>query len=162
MINKKIEPKVLIKLVIFITIVAVAFVGYFFWFRKINQSGKQIEKNVPICKPDESEVTAIYSLSSSSVSIGDTIKISGCNLRGFEGDKNIWIENSAGVKGILYGTRDADNENIQVTLTSPVCEADNSYSGLPCKNWLTLTPGVYKIYTIPWDKASNEVSIKIK
>ncbi|HEV7424701.1 MAG TPA: hypothetical protein VGO21_05985, partial [Candidatus Paceibacterota bacterium] len=119
-------------------------------------------KHISTCKADENIPPVISSLSNYSAAIGDKITIHGCNLNGFEGDKNVWIENKDGVKGILYGMRDTNNENLQVTLTSPVCEKDISYSGSPCDKWLTLAPGIYKMYVIPWAKKSNEVSITIK
>ena len=114
------------------------------------------------CVRDQEAVPVIAGVSNETASVGDTLTIHGCNFLGFEGDKNVWIENSNGVKGVLYGTRNEDNENIQFTLKSPVCEQDNSYSGLPCQNSLTLAPGVYKLYVIPWGKKSNEVNITIK
>ena len=104
----------------------------------------------------------IDSLSNYSVSVGDTVKIHGCNLSGFEGNKNVWVENKEGVKGFLYGVRDMDFENTQVTLTSPICQKDTSYSNLPCDKTLTLIPGVYKIFVSPWGKESNKVDFIIK
>ena len=114
------------------------------------------------CKQDPEAIPVISPLSNSVFSVGDTIKIHGCNLAGFEGDNNIWVENKDGVKGILYGIRRNDNENIEITLTSSACEEDNSYTGWDCKKSMTLISGVYKIYTIPWGKKSNLISITIK
>lgn len=107
-------------------------------------------------------VPVITSLSTYSGSIGTKIEIHGCNLNGFEGDNNVWIEDVQGVKGILYGENRSSSNLVKTTLTSPLCQADNSYSALPCKNYLYLTPGVYKIYAKPWGIESNKVEFLIK
>jgi hypothetical protein len=117
------------------------------------------------CIQNQEAIPAISLVSSTSLSVGDTIKIHGCNLAGFEGDNTIWIENAKGVKGILYALRRNDNENMEVVLKSPVCKVDNSYQTSACddKNlWFNLTPGEYKIYTSPWGKKSNEIKLHIQ
>jgi hypothetical protein len=93
--------------------------------------------------------------------VGSKITVTGANLNGFEGDKNLWIENSAGQKGIIYGDRDASTTTIKFTLAGSYCMADNSYSGLPCPSHITITPGTYNIYTLPWGAMSNKVSFTI-
>ncbi|MEQ1561156.1 MAG: hypothetical protein ABL899_00370 [Nitrospira sp.] len=113
------------------------------------------------CTDLEGGDPVITSLSSNQGAIGSKLEINGCNLAGFEGDKNIWIENSAGVKGILYGESDSTSKSIKVVLKSPICQKDNSYSGLPCDAELTLIPGDYKIYTYPWSKESNKIDFKL-
>lgn len=122
--------------------------------------------NLPTaCTDVEEGMPVITSISPASGSVGSKVEVRGCNLRGFEGDKNVWIENIQGVKGILYGARDGnipDSKIIEITLTSPVCQKDTSYSGLPCDAYLTLTPGIYKIYAMPWGKKSNEAAFTIK
>ena len=90
------------------------------------------------------------------------IQIHGCNLAGFEGDKNAWIENDKGEKGILYGETNSTNDFIATTLKPKLCKEDLSYKGGECENFLTLFSGMYKIYVIPWGKKSNEVSFEIK
>lgn len=105
----------------------------------------------------------ITSLSRYSGPIGTKIEIHGCNFSGFEGDLNAWIENNnQGVRGILYGEAGSTSKLIKVTLTSPLCQKDNSYSGLPCDAWLTLTPGVYEIYTTPLGEKSNELTFTVE
>lgn len=117
------------------------------------------------CKQDKELIPIISSLSTYSASVGDTIKIHGCNLNGLEGDKSVWIENSQGVKGLLeqYDVSN-DPENMQVTLTSTVCK--EYIKDTKCTEWLTLTPGIYKIYGTlyhaPDGKKSNEVTFTIK
>ncbi|MDP1688774.1 MAG: hypothetical protein Q8L47_01425 [bacterium] len=89
------------------------------------------------------------------------LEINGSNFVGFEGDLNAWIENSQGVKGLLRGQAGSNNNLLKVTLSSPLCKQDNSYSGLECSSWLNLTPGTYKIYVeTPTDK-SNIISFSI-
>jgi len=114
------------------------------------------------CTDQPEGMPVITSLSSYSGYVGTKIEIKGCNFAGFEGDKNAWIENGQGVKGILNGEEGSTGKNLKVTIKSPLCQEDNSYSGLPCKSYLTLTPGTYKIYTMPWLKKSNEVTFTIK
>lgn len=113
------------------------------------------------CKDEQEGTPVITSLSGYSGSIGTKLEIRGCNFSGFEGDKNAWIVNSQGVKGLLYGEAGSTSKLLKVTFKSPLCQKDTSYSGLPCDASLTLTPGVYKIYVMPWGKESNKVSFTI-
>jgi len=114
------------------------------------------------CKDEPEGIPVITSLSSYSGPVGTKLEIHGCNFAGFEADKNAWIENTQGVKGILYGEAGSTSKLVQVSLYSPLCQIDTSYSGLPCDAWLTLTPGIYRIYVTPWGQKSNEVSFTIK
>lgn len=104
----------------------------------------------------------ITSLSVNSGSVGTKLKIYGCNFAGFEGDLNAWIENSQGVKGIFYGASGSTSKLLSVTLDSALCQTDISYSGLPCDAKLSLAPGTYQIYTMPWGKLSNKVDFIVK
>ena len=107
--------------------------------------------SLPTTCVDQPETKAVItSLSSYSGPVGTKLEIRGCNFAGFEGDKNAWIENYQGVKGILYGEQGSTAKVIKVTLKSPLCSQGNSYSGLPYSSYLTLTPGTYKIWTMPW------------
>lgn len=114
-----------------------------------------------ICQDTAGGTPLITSLSTYSGPVGTKLEIKGCNLYGFEGEKNVWIENELGIKGILYGEAGSTSEIIKVTLNSPLCQKDISYSGLPCDAWLTLSPGKYKIYVMPWGKKSNEINFTI-
>jgi hypothetical protein len=114
------------------------------------------------CTNQPEGTPVITSLSTISGPIGTKLEIKGCNFSGFEGDKNAWIENTKGVKGILYGEAGSTSNLIRATLKSPLCQKDNSYSGLPCAAWLTLNAGIYKIYVTPWGKESNKVNFTIK
>lgn len=106
---------------------------------------------------------SISSISPSSSKVGDIIDIKGVNFAGFEGDKNAWIENSSGVKGIVYGMiPDSTNNLIRFKLESHYCTKDNSYSGLDCKEYLTIVPGIYDIYVYPWGKMSNKVKFTVR
>lgn len=117
---------------------------------------------LPAACTDQTDATpVITSLSSYSGPVGTMLEIKGCNFSGFEGDKNAWIENGQGKAGILYGGEESTNNLLKITLNSPLCQNDNSYSGLPCGTLLNLTPGTYKIYTTPWGKKSNEVIFTI-
>src|SRR6185369_143808 len=76
----------------------------------------EVSRNINLvsCKQDKDATPIISSISKNPLSIGDNITITGCNLSVFEGNKNIWVESSSGEKGILYGIRDADYENIKI------------------------------------------------
>lgn len=120
------------------------------------------QERAPLTCVDSDEGSpVITSLSKTSGFLGDKLEINGCNFSGFEGDKVAWIENPEGAKGILYGELDSTAKSIKVVLKSPLCGKDNSYSGLPCGDYLTLMPGSYKIYTEPWGKKSNAVDFII-
>lgn len=97
----------------------------------------------------------IFFLSPESGRVETDLEISGCNFNGFEGDLNAWIENEKGVRGILRGQAGSTPRLIKVRLAPRLCQKDNSYSGLPCEDWLDLKPGAYKIY-VEMMKRSNE------
>ncbi len=93
---------------------------------------------------DASEgIPVITSISTESGSLGTQITLQGCNFSGFEWDKTVWIENGSGITGLLYGESGSTSKQIIFTLQSPICQTDTSYSGLPCPNTLSLTPGNY-------------------
>jgi len=117
----------------------------------VNNSAVTPSQSLPTSCIDQPEAKAVItSLSSYSGPVGTKLEIRGCNFAGFEGDKNAWIENLQGTKGILYEEEGSTAKVIKVTLKSPLCSQDTSYSGLPCSSYLTLTPGTYKIWTMPW------------
>ena len=96
-------------------------------------------------------------------SAGAVIEIKGSGFAGWEGDLNLWIENSAGVKGIIYGDKTKSSDSsIKFVLPASVCQKDNSYSGLPCSVSMQLTPGNYKIFVNPWGAESNKIDFVIK
>jgi len=105
--------------------------------------------------------SSIDSISPNLGPIGTTIEIRGKNFSGFEGDLNAWIENSNGVKGVIYGESGSSKNLIKFTLKSSYCQQDNSYSGLPCTAFLDIISGVYKIYITPWGQKSNIVSFTV-
>ena len=55
------------------------------------------------CDDQTNEDPRITSMSSYSGSLGSKLEISGCHFAGFEGDINVWIENSQGIKGLVHG-----------------------------------------------------------
>ena len=118
--------------------------------------------SLPTSCTDEVEgAPVITSISTNSGSVGTSLEIHGCNFAGFEGDKNAWIENSEGVKGILYSESGSTANLLKITLKSPLCQIDNSYSGLPCETQFLLNAGIYQIYVMPWGKTSNKVEFSL-
>jgi len=106
----------------------------------------------------------ISSISPTSGPIGTLVTVLGKNLSGFEGDKNLWIENSSGQKGIILtgGSRLVNTDSsIKFTLGVNYCTTDTSYSGLPCPSLINITPGIYNIYASPWGKVSNKVQFTV-
>ncbi len=126
------------------------------------EESKNRSSSLPTTCTDQREgAPVITSLSAYSGSIGTKFEVRGCNFSGFEGDLNAWIENSQGIKAGIYGEAGSTSKLLKITLKSPLCQQDNSYSGLPCSTWLTLVPGTYKVYTMPWGKKSNIVNFTI-
>jgi len=119
--------------------------------------------NLPAtCKDEQEGMPVITSLSSYSGSIGTKLEINGCNFSGFESDIIAIIKNKDGIIGILPTDAGSTSKFIKTRLESPLCQKNNSYSGAPCDATLNLVPGLYKIYTSPWGKQSNEVNFTIK
>ncbi len=138
---------------IVLIILVVVLVGalWFVTLVKKPASVEQPQTNLPTsCMDKPGTKAVITSLSSYSGPVGTNLEIGGCNFAGFEGDKNAWIEDTQGTKGILYGEQGSTAKAIKVTLESPLCSQDTSYSGLPCDSYLMLTPGTYKIWIAPW------------
>ncbi len=110
------------------------------------------------CKNSDGGRAIITNLSKNSGKIGDTVTVSGCNFRGFEGQANVGIENSKGVSGILFTKvipLSQTTDSIMFKLQSPICQQDNSYSGNPCTSWLTLSPGTYNIIVSGWNTSNK-------
>jgi hypothetical protein len=117
----------------------------------VQAQGSEAEKAKPV----------ITSLSSYIWRIGSEIEIRGCNFYGFESDRTIKLTNSAGQEVSLYHLG-GPSGTFRVKLNDKICLQDNSYSGLPCQNYLDITPGKYKIYAVSWGGKSNVVEIEIK
>jgi hypothetical protein len=105
----------------------------------------------------------IRNISRTSGPIGLVIELEGDNLAGFEGDLDAWIENSKGEKAFLPGMGSIPrvDQTIRVKIESKLCKTNNSYSGLTCKEYLNITPGIYNIYTSPWGIDSNKVQFTV-
>lgn len=156
-------------IVILVVLVAlVIYIGYTFAIKSNilpNQQATDTKDRVNLpsgCKDEPEGQPLITSLSAYSGSVGSKIEINGCNFSGFEGDKIVWIENNKGEKGLLGDEAESTSKLIKTTLKSPLCQKDTSYSGLPCDTWLTLIPGTYKIYVMPWGKKSNTVDFIVE
>ena len=157
-------------ILIVLVVVLAGVLGYVTLIKKpaiVEQPQNIPSQSLPTTCVDKPETKAVItSLSQYSGSVGTQLEIRGCNFTGFEGDKNAVIENAQGIKGILYGEPGSTEKIIKVTLKSPLCQEDNSYSGLPCSAYLNLIPGIYKIYTTPWgdldDTKSNFVIFTIQ
>jgi len=104
----------------------------------------------------------ISSITPSLGSVGTFIELKGIGFAGFESDKYAWIENiNTGIEGVIYGDQSSTNNLIRFKLADKYCTVDNSYSGIPCSSYLTITPGIYNIYVYPWGKKSNVVNFEV-
>jgi hypothetical protein len=125
------------------------------------QSRIGIQPGQPV-QPTEPSQPVITSISPNPATIGQTITVTGRNLKGFEGDKMLIIENSFGQKGIIYDESGSTQDGIiKFTLKDTYCTSNTSYSGLPCPSYINITPGTYYIYTQPWGKISNKLEFKV-
>jgi len=109
------------------------------------------------------KLPVINSIMPNSGSIGTTVEIRGENLAGFESDLHTIIENSKGEKGVILAENQSEyvSDLIRIKIRDKFCQQDTSYSGLPCKSYLIIAPGIYKIYTQPWGNKSNVVNFEI-
>ena len=114
----------------------------------------------------------IGSITPWSAPVGTTIEIRGSGLVGFEGDVYFFFKRSDGKIARLSGvvltqtTGDAVGaQTARVVLKEPCQQGQTvygDYSGIPAQcDYVQLTPGVYKVYTTPWGKNSNEVQFTV-
>lgn len=158
-----------------LTVAVIVVIGSGVYFYNSNKNTLPQNQNTPSTASstnngdgaaEDLSLPVITSISQSSGEIGTIIELRGKNLAGFEGDLDAIIENNAGEKSVLMGMTNAsipqgDGEIIKVKIESKVCTTNNSYSGLPCKEYLNIIPGAYKIYTAPWGKVSNKVEFTV-
>jgi hypothetical protein len=114
------------------------------------------------------ENSLIVSLMPTSGPIGTELEINGCNLAGFEGDKDVFFERSDGKKIMIEegaGRWDTGISKMKIIIKEPCKEGEKvvgRYSGEETLcDYVAMTPGVYKVYVEPWGKRSNEVSFVI-
>ena len=126
--------------------------------------GSYVGRTGPNCEfvcPVATDTPKINSITPASGPIGTIVEIKGINLNGFEGDMDAIIENSKGETAVLLGMTRNEPNLIRVKIENKICRISNSYSGLPCKSYLNISPGVYNIYTSPWGKNSNKVQFTV-
>src|SRR5574343_437717 len=102
----------------------------------------------------------IASISPTSGPIGTIVEIKGTNLKGFEGDLDAWIENSNGEIGFLPGIGAVPRADgiIRVKIGDKLCTTGTNYTGFCSNNkYLTITPGIYRIFAKPYSVKSNSV-----
>lgn len=144
--------------IVFITIITLLL----FWCNKEQNNNNEQNTVLPTSCVDQDEWTPVITSISTYTGTTETrVEISGCNFSGFEWDKNAWIENEQGVKAIIYGEEWSTSKILKISLKHSLCQNDTLYSGLPCENWLNLSPWKYKIYVMPWGKVSNKVDFTI-
>ena len=103
----------------------------------------------------------ISSITPASGPVGTAVTINGSGFLGFEGDKYLWVKNSNGTKGILYGEHDGSNNLVRAVIPTKLCQVDVSYSGKDCPAYLDLIPGVYTIEATGWGGTSNSVNFTV-
>ncbi len=120
--------------------------------------------NPPHCNADlPMPVPHIDSMTPTSGPIGTTIEIKGRNLAGFEGDLDAYIENEKGETAFLpgIGSVPREDQTIRVKIGEKICTKNTGYSGNPCSSYLTVTPGIYSIYSAPYGVMSNKVQFTV-
>lgn len=113
--------------------------------------------------------SAITSVSPLATKIGDTVLVKGYGFRGFEGDVDLSIENSSGIKALVcysngveanpcgFAGNMNDDGNISFVLASKYCSVKNYQISTDCQSFMNIVPGKYSLYVSPWGKASNKV-----
>jgi hypothetical protein len=117
-------------------------------FEKIISTFKFIDNTIDKTKP------SVSSIIPDSGSLGTSVELKGYNLLSNRGEQNIVIENSNGDKAYL-GFGNTTHLNIsekyvsmKFDLSEKVCKDFATDAGLPCKSWMAIVPGEYKIYVI--------------
>lgn len=127
---------------------------------------------VPTTQPSDSATPYIGSITPWSAPIGTIIEIRGSGLVGFEGDVYFFFKRSDGKIARLPGvvstqtTGDAKGAQTARVVVKEPCQQGQTvygdYSGIPAQcDYVQLTPGIYRVYTTPWGKKSNEVQFTI-
>ncbi len=111
----------------------------------------------------ENPVPVITAMTPGSGPIGTIIELRGENLAGFEGDLDAYIENKKGEKGFLPGIGSVPPKDgvVRVKIESKVCKKNNTYSGLSCDSYMSIGPGLYRVYVLPWGVKSNEMTFAV-
>ncbi len=104
------------------------------------------------CEVDKTQ-PSISSVVPSYGSIGASVELKGHNLLSNRGDQNLMIENSNGEKASLgFGDpthlNTSEGVGMKFVVSEKVCKDFATDAGLPCKNWMTIVPGEYKIYVV--------------
>ena len=119
-----------------------------------------------------SEKPYIGSIFPPAAALGSTISLTGSGLGGFEGDAYFFFQRADGKVVRLQGeltthtTGDAVGaQNVKIALKDP-CQPGETiygdYSGIPAKcDYVHLSPGPYKVFTVPWGNKSNVVDFTI-
>lgn len=149
--------------IIIIVIVVIYFLAHVYQSKKTD-SPVVINSNLPAQTSTSTAQPSITSISTTSGSIGSVIELKGYNLIDVRGDQNIIIENS-NKETASFGFGDVTHldlskkfSSIKFTLAAKVCNQLGTDAGLPCKTWMNIIPGQYKIYI---DNIRNEVGGQI-
>jgi hypothetical protein len=112
----------------------------------------------------------VTGITPSSGPIGTVVEIRGNNLSGFEGDLEVYFQRQDGGEKLLlrdtFGSYPKTGGSLMKILVKEPCQKGEivygSYSGKPYQcNYVALIPGIYKVWTEPWLKKSNEVIFTI-
>ena len=148
-------------LVVTLVVVVICGIFYYFQFDKFNQSDNVAQTNTN----NDDTAPIIDSINPISGPVGTIVQIRGKNLSGFEGDLGATFEQSNGKEFYLVdksGNYPKTGGSLITVIVKEPCEkgdtviADYSGKSYPCE-YEPMTPGVYKVYTEPWGKKSNEV-----
>jgi hypothetical protein len=107
--------------------------------------------------------SSIDSIFPSIGAVGTDVEIRGKNLNGFEGSTYLYFVKENGEIGYITANSylPAGATLLKFTLPEEMCTKNMGESDLPCPSFITVTPGVYKVYAYPWGDKTNEVQFTV-
>lgn len=161
------------KLLIIIAILGIALsIAFYFVTNQTEENSSPIEEtpkeNVALntfptsCTNETEGVPVITGVSTDHTKIGEIIKIDGCNFSGFEGDTDVWIQNTSGEKGFIKSEPSSSAKSVTFKIQNSFCKKNTSYSGEPCDDYLEITKGTYIFYASAWGKKSQDVMMVVE
>jgi len=114
--------------------------------------------------PSTTPKPIITSISPVSGTIGSAMQINGKNLNGFEGETYLYITKANGESGMISVNSylPTGATTLKFNIPDKICTKNNTQNpDVPCPSYMTMTPGVYKIYAYPWGDKSNEVQFTV-
>lgn len=105
----------------------------------------------------------ISSITPASGAVGTGVEIRGTDLNGFEGETYLYFFKANGESGSISANSylPAGATTLKFNVPDKMCTKNMGASDLPCPSFMTVTPGSYRIYALPWGDKSNEVQFTV-